>query len=114
MQIVGTVVSHCREIEVLEDVEHLQEHGTLTVEGLLVDRVAAVGRARGLFDARIELAEVLELERLIVLLEKRDHLLGDVAFVKTVTRRRYGRFTALRAGRTFRRNETAESTGEQR
>ena len=95
VEVVGAVVLHRLQIELLEDVERLEQHRTLAAERLLVDVVAAIGRRRRLFDLGEELGEVVELERRLVLLQERDHLARDVAFVEAIARRDDARRAAL-------------------
>ena len=84
VDVVGAVVAHRLQVELLEDVQRLQQHRALAVEAVLVDGVAAVLGGRRLLDAGVELGEVVELERGAVLLQEGDHLLGDVALVEAV------------------------------
>ena len=84
VHVVGAVVPHRRQVEGLEDVERLQQHRALAREAVLVDGVAAVGRRRRLLDAGEVLGEVAGVERRLVLLQERHHLLGDVALVEAI------------------------------
>ena len=87
VEVVGARMAHRVEIELLQDIERLQQHGTLTAEPVLVDGVAAIGRPRRLLDPSEVLGEVAFVERRVVLAQERDHLAGDVPFVKAITRR---------------------------
>jgi hypothetical protein len=81
VEIVGARVAHRVQIELLQDVECLQQHGTLAAEPVLVDRVASIGRADWLLDAREILGEIALVKGRVVLSKKRHHLAGDVAFI---------------------------------
>ena len=87
VEIVGARVAHRAEIELLQDVERLQQHGTLAAEPVLVDGVASIGRAGRLLDPREILREIALVERRVVLSKKRHHLARDVALVEPVARR---------------------------
>jgi hypothetical protein len=54
---------------------------------VFVDGVAAVRRLRRLLDPGVELGEIRQVERRSVLLQERDHFLGDLASVKAIARR---------------------------
>ena len=84
VEVVGAVVAHRLQVELLQDVERLQQHRALAVEPVLVDGVVAVVSAGGRLDPRVELGEVVELEGRAVLLQEGDHLLGDVALVEAI------------------------------
>ena len=71
VQVVGRVVPHRLQIEVLEDVQRLQQRRALAVEAVLVDGEAAIGHRGRRLDAREELGEVARVERRAVLLEER-------------------------------------------
>ncbi len=108
VHIVGAVVTHGGEIERLQDVEHHQQGRPLTVEGLLVNRVAPVGGRGRLFDARKELREILEHEGRTVLLEKGDHFLSDVSLVEAIASSYDARLASIRLRRSFRLDHTGQ------
>src|SRR5262249_34851651 len=63
-----------------------KQHRSLAVERVLVDFVTPIGRHAWRLDAGEELGKIGEFERRFVLLEKADHLRGDVALVEAVAR----------------------------
>ncbi len=112
MHVVGAIVAHRLKIEGLEDIQRLQQHRPLAVERLLVNGVAAVIRHRRLFDARVELGEIRQVEAGTVFLEIGDHLPGDIACVETIARGDDGRFPALARVRSFRFHHAPVGIGE--
>ena len=79
----------------------MEQHGALAREGVLVNGIAAIGNARGLLDARVELGKVTVVEGGAVLLEKRNHLFGDVTLVEAITRCDDARCASASLGRAL-------------
>jgi hypothetical protein len=86
VDVVRAVVAHRAQIEVLEDVERLQQHGPLRPGVELVDVDAAVAGGERLLYPGLPLREVLGRDEAALLAEAAHELGRDVAAVEALMR----------------------------
>ncbi len=114
MDVARRIVFHRLQIRVLQNVERLEQCGSLLPERELIDGDSLVGRADRLLDADLPVGQVLHRNEPAFLLRGPDQLLRDVAFVEAVVRGIDRFLSRLSPGKslTLRLDQLAQRSGK--